>query len=193
MFEIQKLVKNLTSEMAIMASTQDPLHICTFNYCTYSLLVLFFVTFFFFFFFFFILGMFFFYLVFQIGCWWFFHVVAFFWKLQYPFHAFKVEKLGRIKHIYIGCVITGLILPLIPILIILADYSVKLKTDESLRSLNATFASGGLGFCNWVNREAILYGFILPLSVLTATGTSLLVLIIRNIHKVSGPKIISAI
>ena len=131
------------------------------------------------------LGMLFLYLIFQIGCWWFFHVVAFFWKLQYPFHAFRVEKLGRIKHIHIGCIVAGLILPLIPILIIVADYSIKLETDEFLRSENATFASGGLGICGFINGEAVLFGFILPLSILTAVGTTLLVFILRNIHKVS--------
>ena len=125
------------------------------------------------------------YILFQIGCWWFFHMAAFFWKIRCPFHALMASKSNKIRYLHVGLVVTGLVVPLLPVIIIVADYATKLKTDEFLRSENATFASGGLGFCGWVNGEGVLFGFILPLCLLTATGTTLLIFIIRRLHQVS--------
>ena len=125
------------------------------------------------------------YIYFQICCWWFFHMAAFFWKIRYPFHALIVARSNKIRYLHAGLTITGLVVPLLPVIIIVADYAAKLKTDEFLRSANVTFVSGGLGFCGWVNVEATLFSFVLPLCLFGAIGTTLLTLIIRLLHKVN--------
>ena len=112
-------------------------------------------------------------------------MAAFFWKIRYPFHALMASKSNKIRYLHAGLVVTGLVVPLLPVVIIVADYAAKLKTDEFLRSENVTFISGGLGFCGWVNGEAYLLGFILPLCPLIAIGTTLLIFIIWLLHKVS--------
>ena len=112
-------------------------------------------------------------------------MAAFFWTVLCPINAFLARKLNRIKHIHIGCVIAGFLLPLLPLVIIVADYTGRFKTDETLMDENVTFLSGGFGFCGRLNPKATLYGFVLPLSLLTAIGTTLLIFVIYVLHKVS--------
>ena len=134
------------------------------------------------------------YIILQIGIWWFLHIATFFWKITFPFHARSVAKSNRVKYIHIGCVIAGLVLPLVPIIAVMGDFALKLKNDKFLKSNNVTFTSGGLGFtatafpaafCHPVNEESTFYVLLVPIIVLLAIGSVLLVLIIHQIHKVS--------
>ena len=134
------------------------------------------------------------YIILQIGIWWFFHIAAFFWKIRFPFHARSVAKSNRVKFVHIGCVIAGFMLPLVPIIAVMGDFAMKLKSDEFLKSNNVTFTSGGLGFtvtvfpisfCNPVNEKLLFYVLQFPIIILLAVGSVLLVLIIHQIQKVS--------
>ena len=134
------------------------------------------------------------YILLQVAFWWFFHIAAFFWKVKFPFHARSVAKSSKVKHIHIGCVIAGLMLPLVPIIAVMGDFALKLTNDEFLKSNNVTFTSGGLGFttttfpvafCNPVNEKLPFYVLVVPIIILLAIGSVLLVLIIHQIHKVS--------
>ena len=130
----------------------------------------------------------------QLLLWWFFHVTAFFWKIKFPFHARSVAKSNRIKYIHIGCVIAGLVLPLVPIIALMGDFAVILKNDEFLRSENATFASSGFGFKATIlplhygdsfSNTIQFYVLVIPTMIVLDIGVLFLILTIRLIHKVS--------
>ena len=99
----------------------------------------------------------------------------------------------RIKYIHIGCVIAGLLLPLAPVIAVMADFAVAVGSDEFLIRNNVTFISGGLGFvssissnqfCDTFNREIVFYILLVPI-VFNAIGTVFLVLITWRIQLVS--------
>ena len=113
---------------------------------------------------------------------------------MFPFHARSVAKSNRVKYIHIGCVIAGLMLPVVPIIAVMGDFALKLKNDKFLKSNNVTFTSGGLGFtatafpaafCHPFNEDLTFYVLLVPIIILLAVGSVLLVLIIHQIHKVS--------
>ena len=85
-------------------------------------------------------------------------------------------------------------LPLVPIIAVVGDFAMKLKSDEFLKSNNVTFISGGLGFaatvfpvsfCGPINEVTSFYLLLVPIIILLAVGSVLLVLIIHQMHKVS--------
>ena len=99
----------------------------------------------------------------------------------------------RIKYIHIGCIIAGLLLPLVPVIAVMADFVVAVGSNEFLIRNNVTFLSGGLGFvslvasnqfCDTFNKETLFYILLVPI-VFSAIGTVFLVLIIWRIQLVS--------
>ena len=125
----------------------------------------------------------------QISLWWMFYISAFFWKIFYPFHARQVAKSKRIKYIHRRCVIVGLLLPLAPVIAVMADFAVAVGSNEFLIRNNVTFLSGGLGFvsvsynpfCGTFNREIVFYILLVPI-LFNAIVTVLLILIIRHTY-----------
>ena len=91
-----------------------------------------------------------------------------FWKIAFPFHAKRFEK--RII-IHVLVVLLALLLPTVPVIV--------------------SFTTGGFVISNHpplvcVSRssDAAYYTLALPISVIMATGTSLLVLVLVTIMKV---------
>lgn len=127
----------------------------------------------------------------QLAVWWLFHTTTLFWKIRFPFHSRSFEASHKIKYIHIGCVIAGVVLPLVPILTSMADFAVDLKSNPSR---NVSFISGGLGYgqtrfppilCTGSDRNAVYYSVVLPIDMILAVGCSLLVIIFWIVHKVS--------
>lgn len=128
----------------------------------------------------------------QLAVWWLFHTTTLFWKIRFPFHARSFEASHKIKYIHIGCVIAGVVLPLVPILTSMADFAVDLESNPS-RNVSS-FISGGLGYgqtrfppilCTGSDRNAVYYSVVLPIDMILAVGCSLLVIIFWIVHKVS--------
>ena len=121
--------------------------------------------------------------------WWFMLTISLFWKLWFPFNARRRESKHQIKYIHISCILIGILVPFIPIIALMSNYSIQLKSNPS----NTTFVSGGLGFasvrsppvpCNGNSKEVIFYTNILPADIMLAVGITLIILIFWLVHKV---------
>ena len=103
---------------------------------------------------------------------WFCYVVTLFWHIMCPFHARTCKINGRNKFLYIAVLIFSLVLPTTPII--------------------AGFATGGFSLrqfpptvCVTKSGALLYYTVILPLSVKTGIGTSLLIIIFAELIKVT--------
>lgn len=122
--------------------------------------------------------------------WWFMLVAAIFWKIWFPFNAKMHESKGHVKYIHIGCVVTGILVPFIPIIGFMSGFAVSLRSDNPS---NRTFISGGLGFvgvrfpplpCNGYNDVILFYTEILPTNLILTFGITLIILTFWLVHKV---------
>ena len=98
-----------------------------------------------------------------------------------------MKKLKRAKYIHITCIILGLVLPVIPVVVTMADYA----TDERVEGKD----SKGLGFgmtnfppilCAGLDADATFYSLILPITLLTEIGMTLLVFTFWDVRKVNN-------
>ena len=110
------------------------------------------------------------YAILQVAIWWLCHMTALFWKIKFPFHAKRFEK-SRMIHLLV--VLLALFVPTIPVI--------------------ASFSTGGFVTSNYPprlcvskSREAAYYTIVLPSSIILATGTSLLVMVLIIIIKVTS-------
>ena len=129
------------------------------------------------------------YILLQLACWWLFHTSALLWKVGFPFHARSFEKAGKTKYIHIACGIVGVVIPLVPVIAIMADFGVEVQSNADL-----TFISGGLGFrmshipsilCTGRNRNPAYYSGVLPINLIFFAGIAELILLFGVVHRVS--------
>lgn len=122
--------------------------------------------------------------------WWLMLTISLFWKIWFPFNARLRESKHQIKYIHLGCILTGVFVPFIPIISLMSAFAVKVKSDPS----NVTFVEGGMGFaflrfpplpCNGNNKAVVFYTNILPTNIMLAVGITLVILIFWLVHKVS--------
>lgn len=134
------------------------------------------------------------YVVLQLVLWWFFHTTLLFWKIFFTIHAHTYEASNKIRYVKIAVFTVSLVVPLIAILVPMADFAVDVKSDALLQSRNITFISGGLGFrfirfppqlCTGRDSNAVYYSTVLPVNILMFVGITEMVLIFYSIHKVS--------
>ena len=107
----------------------------------------------------------------QLLLWWFFHVLAVFWKIEFPLHAKRAESAHLMRYVHLTMVVLGLILPLVPVIATLATTGFGLIRFPAIlcggRSANATF-----------------YALVLPIVLLLQVGITLLGVMFWTIHKV---------
>lgn len=125
----------------------------------------------------------FYYTLLQLALWWLMHVSVMFWMMQFPFHARQVKKDHHLKHIHITCVIVGLLVPLIPIIVTIAQDATSGNNDIGTIGFGLTRFPPIL--CNGINRNAVYYSFVLPSNLILIGGMTLLPAIFWIIHKVS--------
>ena len=126
--------------------------------------------------------------------WWLFHTANLFWKVKFPFHARNFDD--KNKYIHITCIIVGILLPLVPIIAIMADTAVNLqKQNENSTSQhrNDLFISDGLGFgytkiptllCAPTNKNATFYSIIIMIGLILGCGCTMLIIIFWSVHNV---------
>ena len=102
---------------------------------------------------------------------WFLHVVTMFIKLKWPLMSRRVALAGYYKYLHVLCFLISSIMPILPIVVVLET------------SGFATFTFPPL-FCTPTNREVTFYSIILPVSVLLATGSSLLIIVLWIVWQV---------
>ena len=131
----------------------------------------------------------------QLTLWGIFHTTVLLWKIRFPFHARSFERAHGVKYIHIGCVVAGLILPLVPVITSMVTFAVELESDEIRKSRNITFVSGGMGYgstrfppilCYGTNDKAVYYALILPINLILIYDIAVLVFVFYTIHKVSS-------
>ena len=93
-----------------------------------------------------------------------------FWKVKFPFHAKRLER-SRIIHLLV--VLLALFVPTIPVI---ASFS----TGGFVSSNNPPI------LCVSRSRGAAYYTLALPISIIIATGTLLLVTVLITVIKVSS-------
>ena len=107
------------------------------------------------------------YALLQLAIWWICHVAALFWKVKFPFHA---KAFNNVKFVHILIVVAALLLPVAPVI--------------------SAFVTGGFTMssfpplsCVTKNSNAVYFTLILPISLIVAIGTTLLILILATILK----------
>ena len=98
-------------------------------------------------------------------------MVAVFLAVVFPFHKRKLDAAGRTKYIYFTMILLGLILPCVPVAVIFG-------TGGFVSIYDANFP------CTGRDRRATLYSLGIAVTVLIATGISLLIIVFRKIIKV---------
>ena len=114
-----------------------------------------------------------FYVIVQGTLWWVFNILAIFWKVQFPFHSRYYDKMNRTLYVHIACVVVALLLPIyVPLTL---------------------YAKGGFTFarfppivCVGRNIDANFYTVIFPTTILYAVGTTMLLLIVWKVRRVSS-------
>ena len=113
----------------------------------------------------------FYYAVLVLDLFWIFHIAILFGKIVFPFHAKRLEARGFFPYIHLNMIIAALVLP--------------------WQSLGSSLGKGGLTIpqfppvvCLARNTDVTFYSFILPISIINATGVSLITIIFWTIIKV---------
>lgn len=134
-------------------------------------------------------GMVFYYCIIQITLWWFFHVSALFWIFKFPLHFRRYRKLKRVRYIHMTCVALALVLPALPVIASMGDYA----TDVRAANAQGVKLARGLGFgltnfppifCSGIDAVTTFYSLILPATIVTEMGLTMLVLTFWDIRKV---------
>ena len=110
---------------------------------------------------------------------------------MFPYHARSFQKSHKMKYIYIGSIIAGLLIPLVPIIASMADFALRVQSDPVLQNIDA--ASGGLGYglvrfppilCSPTNANIVYYGTVFPINITMMVGIAFLIIVFWRIHKV---------
>ncbi len=133
------------------------------------------------------------YTLLQLALWWLFHITALLWKVGFPFHARSFQKSGKTKYFHMGCIIVGVVTPLVPVVALMANFASEVNSDQALQAANVTFVSGGLGFrmdrfppilCSGTSGAVVYYSNILPINLVFFVGITELILLFAVVHKV---------
>ena len=127
------------------------------------------------------------YTAFQINIWWVLHAIALFSSIVFPFHFRALKKSTiRLHTVHAGCVLGGLLIPLIPVITALADSAVD--RNNANNTVTGTLGFGMVSFppvlCSGVDENVTFYSLILPNILLVQVGVSILVLSVFFIYKV---------
>ena len=108
------------------------------------------------------------YTILQLSIWWICHVTTLFWKIKFPFHA---KQFQNKKSIHVLVVLLAVVLPTIPIIV-------------SFRTGGFVISNHPPLVCVSRSSDAAYYTLALPISIIIATGTSLLFLVLVTVIKV---------
>ena len=107
----------------------------------------------------------------QIAVLWILHVSVIFWNVRFPDHYMLLNRRHQIKYIHLVSVLVAIVVPVIPVA--------------------AIFGTGGFVngrypplLCLPSNPNAAFYSLVLPVSVLIASGVTLLLAVFWTLYKV---------
>ena len=112
------------------------------------------------------------YLSLQITLWGTFHALGLCWGIMFPFHYRRFKTEGRIKYVHVTTVILGLVLPAISALVPLAG--------------GYTITPSPINHCVGRNMAITYFTIILPISILMAASSTVLIILFWIIFKVKN-------
>ena len=110
------------------------------------------------------------YLILQITLWGAFHALGLCWGIVFPFHYRRFKMEGRIKYVHVITVVLGLVLPAISALVPLID--------------GYTITPSPIDHCVVRNMMIHYFTSILPISILVAASSAVLIILFWIIFKV---------
>ena len=123
-------------------------------------------------------GIVFYYGIFQLGVWWFCHVVSLFWVIRFPFHFRSFKAAHRLKYVHIIMVVVGLVLPTLPVILPFTT------GDPNMRGFGlTTFPPTN---CDRLQGLLTFFSLPLPINLLLVTGIPLLIIVLWIVHKVKS-------
>ena len=119
-----------------------------------------------------ILGSLLFYCFMQIAVLWILHVSVIFWNVRFPDQYMLLNRRHQVKYIHLVSVLVAIVVPVIPVAVIYGT---------------GGFVNGRFPplLCLPSNANAAFYSLVLPVSVLIASGVTLLLAVFWTLHKVS--------
>ena len=97
---------------------------------------------------------------------WLFHIIAVFWFVRFPVHAKIFKNKRHFRYVHLIMLGVAIILPCIPLVAVLTTGGCRLASFPPFQ-------------CFARNNNVIYYTFILPASIMMATGITLIILILR--------------
>lgn len=110
------------------------------------------------------------YTILHLSILWLSHVFILFWKIKFPFHARHCEK-KRTTHVLV--VLLAVFIPTIPVIM-------------SFLTGGFTIGSHPPSFCVSKNSDVAYYTLALPMSIIGATGVSLIFVVLLTVIKVNS-------
>ena len=95
---------------------------------------------------------------------WLFYIIAVFWTIRFPFHAKSFENKGYTRFVHFGMIALTFIVPNISVAVVFGTGGCRTARIPAI-------------ICLARESDATFYAFVLPLSIVTAAGISLIVFI----------------
>ena len=101
---------------------------------------------------------------------------------------------GKTKYIHVACVTVGILIPLVPVVAMMAEFASEVQSSAALQAANVTFVSGGLGYsltrfppilCFGFSSNVVYYAILIPIILIFFVGIPELILLFAFVHKVS--------
>ena len=124
------------------------------------------------------------YSVLQVGVWWLCHAAAIFWKVRFPLRAKIFTSNKNDKYLHIISLLAGFLLPLVTIIVPIADAAVNSNTNDTTSNhygYSRIFVHNGC----YVSSRAASLSLYLPISIIVSLTITLFILICFYIHKAS--------
>ena len=111
---------------------------------------------------------------------WIFHISILLWGTVFPFRARSYETRGYFRYIHIAMVVAAVVVPLESVGVILGTGGLTIPRFPPV----ACFAR---------DTDATYFAFVLPVSIMNATGVSMIVIIFRAIIMKAKSKVSESI
>ena len=127
-----------------------------------------------------------FYAILQINIWWVLHAVSLFASVAFPYRFRALKNSSKVTYVHIGCVIAGLIIPIIPVIAPMIDDAIKRGRGEAVIGTLGYIPANSPPLLSYgVDGDVVFFSSILPSIILVEIGVVILILTIWYIHKVN--------
>lgn len=112
------------------------------------------------------------YIALQQALMWFLHIVAVYWTVKFPLHAKSFEAKGYTTYVHIAMLALIIILPFISIAVLFGTGGCRVSRFPNI-------------ICQARHPDVTFYALVLPVSILTAAGISMIILLFWVLYDVN--------